>query len=450
MLSDEQEICRVGQIFGVKKAYELVNYIERPGVDNTFIEALEDGKHVAVFGASKTGKSSLIERQVGEQEKLYVQCSHQWKFKDFVEALLNAAYGRTEAEVISDDDNNRTVSPKTGITIESKFIEATLRKDFTQRGTNVVRKLDKSKYSLTNHGDIVRLFQDLGYAPSPSRQAMLYVVIDDFHRLDIATQEEVASVAKMLFDRANVVFICVGIWAEENKLSGLCSELMGRCVDVNCNIWPQESLVGVIEKGSEKLNVEFPAGFADTVAKTVYGSVFVVQEVCALACRQLGIKETLPDRLTVAKTINAELIVRQVTEKHCNFTDFHNKMLQLKGDDKEVLYVYAAMLSQPASAAPVITMNKLQEKIEGLFPETSFTRHFAHNACTRFTNLARERNFGKLFDFYRDQDGRYKLALVNPTIKFWLKGRRPQFVNDVRDHLEGSRGTGQPPLQFDI
>lgn len=450
MTAEDTEVTKVGQVFGVKKAYELVNYIEREGVDNVFIEALDDGKHVALFGASKTGKSSLLEQHVGEQEKLYLQCSHKWAFKDFVDALLNAAYGHSDTDIVPDDGTGRMVSAKTGITIDTKVIEASLKRDFTKKGQKIFRKIDKSKYVLTNHTDLVRFFQDLGYGKAAGKSSMLYIVIDDFHRLDTLTQEEVASVAKMVFDNANVVFICVGIWAEENKLSSLCSELMGRCVDVNCNLWPAQCLMEVIGKGSDLLNIEFPDGFAEAVAKSAHGSVFIVQEACAEACRHLGIREAFPTKITIDKTINADLIVKRVTERDCNFTDFHNKILALRESDYPVLYVYAAMLSLTTGASPAVDMTRMQQKIEELFPTKTFGRHFAHNACTQFASLARERNFGKLFDFYRDTDGRFRFKLVDSTFKFWLKGRRSHFLNDVKDRLEGGRTPPQPGLQFDI
>jgi hypothetical protein len=426
---------RVTDVFGVRKAYELNNYVVREGIDDAFISALEVGKHVSVFGASKTGKSSLIEKNVGSAERLCVQCAFDWTYDDFIDAILHAAFGRVETESTTEKETQSDVDG--GVKIQSQIsqLQIALGKSFKRRSTRIVRTKDNHTYNLENSGDFVRLFSDLGYGQGAERDKTLYLVIDDFHRLPDGIQEKIASLAKMLFDSSNVVLIVVGIWVEENKLSSLCAELMGRCVDINCNLWSNDNLLEVVNNGCQMLNVEFPQGLPESIVRYSYGNVFVVQESCKETCNVANIRESQENTTVIEKTINALEIVNIVTSRECNFTDMHNKLLRIEGSDIKVLFPYAIMLDKVGNQA--IDMDSLAALISTKFDKYKFDSHFAENSCRRFSELIRERNLGKVFDFSRDsRSGRYKIELVDKTLRFWLKGRRNQFIQEIRDRID--------------
>jgi hypothetical protein len=422
-----------GDVFGVKKAYELVNYIDRLGVDDRFVSAALDGKHISIHGASKTGKSSLIEKHLPDQQKLYVQCTNRMSYASFMDELLNAAFGRSQTEIINETEVGKGIVSDIGISLNAGKIIARSERNFEKIERTVIRHIDNKEYKLENIGDAVRLFADLGYGRSQSDDR-IFIVIDDFHRLPEDVQQDIAALSKMLFDNANVVFIVIGIWAEENKLSSLCTELMGRCVDINCNIWPKERLVEVIENGERYLNIRFPRGFGNLVAHGARGSVFIVQEVCAEACHLCGITGFQEQIFLIDQTINGSEILKSIIENNCSFTDMHNKLLSIDDQDLHCLFPYYIMVSE--SPLKRVSQSKMNSLIIDKFPNLEFPSHFSYNACLAFENLIRQKNIGKIFDFYKDSANIGYFELIDDTFFFWIKGRRAQFLNDIQEKIE--------------
>lgn len=434
-MRDSSALLSANQVFGVKKAYELINYIEREGVDDTFFNSLVNGKHVSLYGASKTGKSSLIERHIGDAEKLYIQCSPNWEYRDFIDALLNAAYGRTEQT--TEVTEERRSSTKIGI--DSKNIAPwpiRLEQGFSKDHHRIVRKVDSRVYNLTNPGDFVRFFKDLGFGRSKDYTDNLHVVIDDFHKLTDEAQTAVSNLAKMVFDNSNVVFICVGIWAEEQKLSSLCPELLGRCEEINCNVWSINNLELVAENGGAMLNISFPDGFGAAVAKEACGSVFIVQEACAEACRQIGVDQASSTPIKIDATINAINLVKKVANRTCNFTDFHNRIMHFcKHRNLEVLYVYKIIINQLASDRGIYTMNRLQSKIESEYPKFEFEPGFALSASLKLYSFLKSINMTSIIDLHKNSQGRFILSLIDRTFILWLRGRKAGLLDEIEERI---------------
>lgn len=435
-MRDSSALLTANQVFGVKKAYELINYIEREGVDDTFFNSLVNGKHVSLYGASKTGKSSLIEKHIGDAEKLYIQCSPNWGYGEFIDALLNAAYGRIE-QTTEVTEELRTVK-ELGIGSKKGIAGWPIRLEqgFSKDHRRVVRKVDSRVYNLTNPGDFVRFFEDLGFGRSKDYADNLHVVIDDFHKLTDEAQTAVSNLAKMVFDNSNVVFICVGIWAEEQKLSSLCPELLGRCEEINCNVWSINNLELVVENGGAMLNISFPDGFGAAVAKEACGSVFIVQEACAEACRQVGIDQASTTPVKIEATINAINLVKKVANRTCNFTDFHNRIMHFcKHRNLEVMYVYKIIINQLASDRGIYTMNRLQSKIESEYPKFQFEPSFALQACLKLNSFLKQINMTSIIELHKNAQGRFTLSLIDRTFILWLRGRKSALLDEIEERI---------------
>ncbi|MCR2833310.1 hypothetical protein [Parerythrobacter lacustris] len=350
----------------------------------SFIDALHARKHVSVFGASKTGKSSLIEKQVGINERLYVQCSENFTVEQFNDALLEAIYGRSDVEKLQESEVATTRTTEGGIRVNSTNILASFRQNFAKNDRTVFRITDKKIYDLDNLGDCRTLFQDISHSRDPIGDDDIFLIIDDFHKASRKTQRWLANVAKMLFDNTRVVFIFVGVWVEDKILTALCPELSGRVEDINCNIWSKDDLLQVVLNGCDRLNIRFPDGFAETVVRESNGSVYILQEACKEACKIAGIREKSADCEVITKDLNGTKIVKETALKHCNFTDVHGELLNVDRDNRSILFIYHAMISRNAKSSPLIDMQGLQKRIETNFSDLNFDKNFSYNACVKF------------------------------------------------------------------
>jgi hypothetical protein len=354
-------------------------------VDDLFIESLVNGKHVAVFGASKTGKSSLIENKIGHRERLYVQCTEGFTKNDFNDAILETVYKRVKIEEEWIKSRKTLDTTKNGLNVNSAPIIAGISRNYQKQNGHLIRKKDQKKFDLSKIGDFVSLFEDQGYSRSSSKEEYLFLIIDDFHKASRSTQRWIADLAKVLYDNTRVVFVCVGIWVEETILSALCPELTGRTEDINCNVWSDKDLLEVIHEGCKHLNITFPIGFPESVVEHSQGSVFIVQEACKEACRQLGLTHGQLELVEYSKSLNAKQIVNKMIERYCNFTDIHSKLLAVDDVNTSILFVYYSMITRPSNAIlNPLNMNQLQNRIQRQFRSLTFDNNFAHNACVRF------------------------------------------------------------------
>ncbi len=401
-----------------------------------FLEALVNGKHVAVFGASKTGKSSLIENKIGDFERLYIQCTESFSKSDFNDALLEAVYKRVKIEEEWIQSRKTLDTTKAGLNVNSAPIIASIMRNYEKRNGYLLRTTDKKEFDLTKIGDFVSLFEDQGYSRSSPKDEYLFLIIDDFHKASRVTQRWVADLAKVLYDNTRVVVICVGIWIEETILNALCPELTGRTEDITCNVWEDDDLLEVINEGCKRLKIRFPKGFSETVVKHSKGSVFLVQEACKEACRQVGVTESFEETTILSKSLNAKNIVNGTIRKHCNFTDIHSKLLAVEGDNTKILFVYYSLITRPANSIMIpLDMGKLQKRIIKQFKNLDFGNNFAHNACVRFAVHEYADRFKTIFRIFKDLDGNVAIALIEPSFSMWLKGKRPQIKADIEEKL---------------
>lgn len=111
------EIYKTNDVFGVRSKL-IASYIERASVDNLFLDALQDGNEVIVYGSSKQGKTSLILRHMKEQDYVKVECSPQTQPIDIYKSILrqlDITYVESESQNTSYEHGGKI---KAGFTIK--------------------------------------------------------------------------------------------------------------------------------------------------------------------------------------------------------------------------------------------------------------------------------------------------------------------------------------------
>lgn len=64
-----------------------------------------------------------------------------------------------------------------------------------------------------------------------------YIVLEDFHYLDIDIQRDFAVVLKAFHEASKFCFIIIGVWLEENRLIVHNGDLTGRVIAIDADKW---------------------------------------------------------------------------------------------------------------------------------------------------------------------------------------------------------------------
>ena len=78
---------KVNEVYGVSNQM-IETYIERSKVDGLFLDGLSRNKHIIVYGASKQGKTSLVNKHLKEDDYVKVNCSTDTDVIDIYKSII--------------------------------------------------------------------------------------------------------------------------------------------------------------------------------------------------------------------------------------------------------------------------------------------------------------------------------------------------------------------------
>lgn len=269
------------EVFGIQPEFRETSYIDRGSLDREFKKLVERKQtHIAVRGASKSGKSWL--RQKVLVNPIIVQCRVSYTTLDIYRDALARLEIRLEVE--------RTVENNWGGKISAAG----------EAGFKLIAKVEgcaegtyERSTALTEQV-VGKDVNDLEFISALIRESGRTLVIEDFHYLPIEEQTKFAFDLKTLWDYKTFVVV-VGVWIGENMLITLNPDLSDRMEELSVT-WSDTELKQVFKKGCMALNLRPTDAVATKLADISYGSVGLLQK---LALRylddELGITEGPPN-----------------------------------------------------------------------------------------------------------------------------------------------------------
>ncbi|MES9949822.1 MAG: hypothetical protein ABW118_12745 [Candidatus Thiodiazotropha sp.] len=158
-------------------------------------------------------------------------------------------------------------------------------------------------------------------------EALGRFVIDDFHRLDTETQENIANIIKLSAedpdpDRYPKVVI-IGINKVGSELIFLVHDIAKRCGIHRVHPANQQSIIDLIQKGEEKLNVEI--GHHGDILNESAGDYWLAQLLCQSICLMNDVIETCTKKTTLnydEEQLRSRLVTRLENSYHDPVKDF--------------------------------------------------------------------------------------------------------------------------------
>lgn len=173
------------QVYGVSN--DLIDtYIERPNVDEAFLNGLEKNKHIIIYGASKQGKTSLTNKHLTENDYVKVNCSPSSTTLD----LYNSIARQLDVEILDSKEVSVKIGGETKIGMKAKiripFIgggDAEI--SGTESGSNERGKTYKViDYNLALSQDLSELLRNLNFNKR--------IILENFHYLSEDVQKQLA------------------------------------------------------------------------------------------------------------------------------------------------------------------------------------------------------------------------------------------------------------------
>lgn len=257
---------RTDQVFGISPEVREYSYIDRGNLDEAMATMLKRTTHIAVCGPSKSGKSWLRQKVLGNP--IIVQCRLKKPFTDiYVDALSQldikiqlkeARQGVFKAKLSAIGEAGAALLAKAGITLS-------LGRDTTKTTEQLIVGHD---------------INDLRFIADIIKSSDRRLVIEDFHYMSTADRRSFAFDLKALWDYGIFVVI-IGVWSETNLMLHLNPDLTGRVTEISID-WTNEDLVRVLIKGGNVLNIEFTSQLQTLLVSLSYSNAGLLQQLTLL------------------------------------------------------------------------------------------------------------------------------------------------------------------------
>jgi hypothetical protein len=410
-----KDSIRLSEVYGIARDLPK-NYVPREKIDGTLMESLTRDKHIVIYGSSKQGKTCLRKYVLMEDDYIVVTCSNQWGLAQLHVTILKRAGYTVEQTTTRTAGGDTKIAAKFGGRAKLGFIELS-GETGGDRAAN--EKVETTEVALeldpTDVNDIISALQSIEFNK--------YIVLEDFHYLSDDTQKDFAVALKAFHEASPYCFIVVGVWLDQNRLIQFNGDLTGRIITINADAWSRSELYEVINEGAQLLNINFDEGFKHDLVAGCFESVYVVQETCYRACKELGITTSQAKPRTIGDGLSAAEIIRQVVDdQSARYNSFITGFAE--GFQKSELKMYRWLLL-PVLAADAEDLEKglpwstIQKTIDMYHPKSPVNQGNITQALQSTASLQVRLNIKPIILDY-DQSTR-RLNVVDRSFLIWLK-----------------------------
>lgn len=269
------------EVFGISPRLSEHSYIDRKNLDRELTKLIERQQtHIAIRGASKSGKSWLRQRVLSNP--VVVQCRLSYTVTDIYRDAL-AELGITV--VVERTKTNEVKGHVTGIAEGGLPLIAKVSGELNLEGSSNTETVQKI---------IGKDIDDLRFVAEVIKASGRMLVIEDFHYLRAEEQKKFSFDLKAMWDYGTFVMI-VGVWISENMLITLNSDLADRIEEISVT-WQPEELKRVLVKGCSALNLRPTDAVSNELTEISYGSVGLLQKLALrMIDDELGIEAGVAD-----------------------------------------------------------------------------------------------------------------------------------------------------------
>jgi hypothetical protein len=385
-----------------------VTYVERSAehIELKFARAIATPNQiVSLSGPTKTGKTVLCRRILGERQFVWIDGG---QIKNADEFWSRVAF---ELNLPSSTESTDESATKAGI-------EGGIPMVVTASGSQLFKFTDKEK----------REVNSLGSAITHMTEKKIMLVIDDFHYINEENRVELMrNVKGAVFNGLKVVLLSVthrvfdAIKAE--------SELTGRFTAITLPHWTDVDLAQIPAKGFEALGTSCPDSIVDSLCSEAQENPFLMQKFCWEICFDLSIEHkklfgyhVIPITYDLKAmfrrlSLDAGLPIYQKLAAGPQSRKVRAKRPLRTGGEVDI---YQAVLLALAESGPkaVISYEDLRSQLNNTLAERVPQKHEITSALKHLSRISRDIGAESAVDW--DEDKR-EINLVDPYLRFYLR-----------------------------
>jgi len=271
-------------VFGIKKN-QVESYVERTEVDGMFVDALQTDRQIIVYGSSKQGKTSLVDKHLPYKDNVVVSLTPKYTLIDIYKSVLSSM----DVEIVSSTQSSTGTASESSISAKFKAMIPSLisiesgaeKKEKSDQNESVNRVAIEINLALPN--DVANIISKTGNKDK-------YVILENFHYLDEEIQKEFSFDLRSFLE-LGINFVILGVWKEKNRLIQFNGDLLERLTEVPVEPWKKEDFRRVISIGEEKLNIQFSTEIKTKIIESAFDSIGVVQELLKVTCINSGVNK---------------------------------------------------------------------------------------------------------------------------------------------------------------
>ncbi|MGI9437088.1 MAG: hypothetical protein ACR2Q4_20030 [Geminicoccaceae bacterium] len=417
------DVLNIEKVFGLHRG-DTQHYVERDGVDLNFVEAISREKHVAIFGCSKQGKTTLRKKHLDESQYLLVTCDPSWTVEDLHAAILNEAGCVVSTGRETHAQKGAGGNAELGATIKVPFFEYRGKVGTNGRtATTTVETFDELPIDMADPKQIAGILE--------KTTDKTIIVIEEFHYLPEKTQRQFAFKMKTFHEISDYVFIVIGVWLEENRLVVLNSDLGGRVTSVNADVWSRDDLTKVIVDGGKLMNVTFHEEFVSQLVNEAAGSVYIAREACYRALEDFGIYNAQRENVLYDQKVSIKTLVRNIGESLSDYQTFALNLGRMPKNAKGFArwIIYLLISSGPQDMRGGISLRKLRIRLCKQDPSFAiFKETHIRDFLLTLASLQRDANLPVILDYDRRQQ---KVRVTDKGFILWRKAQKKEDMMEM-------------------
>lgn len=435
------------EVFGVSKQ-RVQSYLEREAVDGFFVKALASDKHIIVYGSSKQGKTSLVDKHLPYESNVLVSCTPKFESTDIYKSILRGE----NIQIESGSEKSSGTASKLSVSTNFKAIlpffgsgEAGIKGD-TSADSAKKTTYESIEVNLALPQDITTLLRKIGFKK--------FIILENFHYLSLELQKALAFDLRS-FQELGIRFVILGVWREKNRLTQFNGDLQDRIIEVPVEPWSTQEFRDVIGIGSAKLNVSIDTAIQEELIKSAFDSIGVVQELVKEVCAGAGVEARQAETKNI---FHLPLLQAAVEKKTEDYSARHLRALEAiaegrkskKAKEESVplylpYYTVKAWLNFPfEQVVKGIRREQLEEQIKKDHHRAKDVRPSdMSNLLHNFAELQSEKGIvPPIFDY--DQNTR-TMRVVDSTFYFFLRHvDKSQVLKNIENPLDRLERRGKP------
>lgn len=424
-------------VFGIKRE-QVASYVVRTKVDGLFIKALETDRQIIVYGSSKQGKTSLVDKHLPYKDNIVVNLTPKYNLIDIYKTILR----NLGVEIVTETQSASGTATEFGLGAK---IKASIP-FFGDAESNAAIKQSKNTQDITKKTYIelnLSLPNDVADVLKKTNTNKKYIILENFHYLEEKIQKEF-SFDLRTFLELGVRFVILGVWKEKNRLIQFNGDLLERLIEVPVEPWEKSDFREVIKLGEKQLNIRFSELIKDKIIESAFDSIGVVQELLKTICLNSNIEKTCWEEKNVE---DFQIFTEAVSEKAKDYSARHIRALEAiaegrkttnnpKSNETKDLPLYLPYYTVKAflrfnfdDVLSGIKRSVLEKMIKEMHHRPDEVRASdMSNLLHNFAKLQSEKNISPpIFDYDRTTK---TIRVIDSTFYFFLKNINCQSVED--------------------